>query len=78
MLRPWFLEFGTCKELTGIVLVHQRSDPGINVADGLAGIDTGNRQVGVPLNFLPFRFQFVLVSQFVEQRGKRILIKHDA
>ncbi len=74
-LNSWF---GTCQELTGIVLVYQGSDPGIHVANWLAGIDTGNRQVSVPLNFLPVRFQFVLVSQFVEQRGKRILIKHDA
>ncbi len=76
-LRPWLFDFGLCLELTGIVLVYQRSHARINVADGLACIDSGDRQMGIPLNFLPFRFQFVLVSQFVEQRGKRILIKHD-
>ena len=61
MLLPWLFEFGTCQELTGVVLVHQGSDPGIHVAKGLACIDTSNRQVGVSLNFLPVRFQFILV-----------------
>ena len=53
--------------LAGIVLFYQGPNPSIHIAKGLAGINSGHSKVGVPLNFLPVGFEFVLVAQFVEQ-----------
>ena len=57
------------KLLTGIVLVDQRSDAVIDIANRLAGVHPGYRQMCVPLDFLPIGFQFVFIPQFVEQSG---------
>ena len=62
--------------LAGIVLFHQGANPGVDVAEGLAGIHPGYGQMGVPLDVLPVRFQLVLVPQFVKEVLQGLSVKH--
>ena len=66
---PSLVSFHAVKRnrLAGIVFFHQRTNPGIYIAQRLAGVHPGDRQMGIPLNFFPVGFQFVLVAEFVEQ-----------
>ena len=52
--------------LAGVVAEDQFGDAGVYGTDLDAAIQAGNAQVGVPLDFLPVGFEFVLVTQFVE------------
>jgi hypothetical protein len=47
--------------------IYEGNDPGVDTAYGHSGVDSGHRQVGVPLNFFPIRFQFVFVPKLVKQ-----------
>ncbi len=58
------------------MLFHQALDPRIDLAQRHARIMTGHSQVGITLDVLPLRLQFVFVPQFIKQIIKRVSIKH--
>ena len=62
--------------LFGPVFLDEWYYSAVDVPQGQARIGTSNAQVGGPLQVLPIRFQLVLVTKFVKQKVKRLLVKH--